>query len=258
MIKRTLAYVDGSNLHNQLKNIGLLEKDIDWRSFFKFSLPDEYDLIRASWYHVGRVAPHQWYPSLARKHCPPNTDETVFENKCRSWYEAECLRLQKLHDEVHARIAIENDLVDYRYSGVLRVNPYTQERMAESGVDVGLAVDMVAQVDSYDVAVLVSGDYDFAEAIQYVKARGRQVHLVTIEPGPPTELRGQAWGLRVLVDLVTPVFETDIKSPQYTILRDPHRGQEADAGRRTDRQPSRGSSELPLGYRESPPERSRS
>lgn len=257
MTKRTIAYVDGSNLHNQLKNIGLLEKDIDWRAFFRFALADDYDLVRASWYHVGRVAPHQWYPSLTRRHCPPGTDETVFENKCRAWYEAECLRLQKLHDEVHSRIAIENDLVDYRYSGVLRVNPYTQERMEEKGVEVGLAVDMVSQSDAYDVAVLVSGDYDFAEAIQLVKSRGKQVHLVTIEAGQPTELRGQAWGLRVLVDLVTPVFETDLKSPQYTILRDARSGgHDGDAGPRP-RQPTRDAADAPLGYRETRPVRSR-
>jgi len=221
MVKRAIAYVDGSNLHNQLKNLGLLEKDVVWRAFFDFALPSEYELLRASWYHVNRVAPHQWYPSLARRHCPPGVDEAAFEAKCRQWYDVESLRLQKLHDEVHSRIAIENDLVDFRYSGVLRVNPYTQERMEEKGVDVGLSVDLVTQCDAYDVAVLVSGDYDFAEAIRYVKARGKQVHLLTIEPGAPTELRGQAWGLRVLVDLVTPIFETTLKDPRAGILRVP-------------------------------------
>lgn len=237
-MKKALAFVDGSNLHNQLKNVGLLEKDIDWRAFFQLALPDEYTLIRASWYHVNRLAPHQWYPSLARRYCPADEEEHDFETRCRQWYETESLRLQKLHDEVHSRIAIENDLVDYRYSGVLRVNPYTQERMGEKGVDVGLAVDLVTQVDSYDVAVLVSGDYDFAEAIRYVKHAGKQVHLLTIEPGAPTELRGQAWGLRVLVDLVTPVFESELKSKAHGVLRDPARATPVEREREPAREPA--------------------
>jgi uncharacterized LabA/DUF88 family protein len=220
MKKKAIAYVDGSNLHNQLKTVGLLEKDVDWKRFFSFALPDDYELVRASWYHVNRLAPHQWYPSLTRRYCPADVDESTFETRSRQWYDSESLRLQKLHDEVHSRIAIENDLVDYRYSGVLRVNPYTQERMEEKGVDVGLAVDLVTQAHAYDVAVLVSGDYDFAEAIRFVKQAGKQVHLLTIEPGMPTELRGQAWGLRVLVDLVTPIFESEIKSEESDILRD--------------------------------------
>ncbi len=264
-MKRALAYVDGSNLHNQLKNVGLLEKDIHWRAFFEFALPEQYELIRASWYHVNRLAPHQWYPSLTRRYCPPGVDENAFENRCRHWYETESIRLQKLHDEVHSRIAIENDFVDYRYSGVLRVNPYNQERMEEKGVDVGLAVDLVTQMESYDVAVLVSGDYDFAEAIRHVKSQGRQVHLLTIEPGYRSELRGQAWGLRVLVDMVTPVFESDLKNPENNILRDPSRAKMDDQESRhgssqddDDRQPTRDSADLPLGYRRERTERSRS
>jgi uncharacterized LabA/DUF88 family protein len=220
-----MAFIDGSNLHNQLKSIGLLEKDIDWRAFFSAVLPD-YDLIRASWYHVSRLATHQWYPSLSRRYCPPDLEAGEFEARCRQWYDAESIRLQKLHDEVHSRIAIENDLVDYRYAGVLRVNPYTQERLEEKGVDVGLAVDMVTMVDSYDVAVLVSGDYDFAEAIRFVKGHGRHVHLVTIEPGQPHDQRGQAWGLRVLVDLVTPMFETELCDPDRGIVRNASRALE--------------------------------
>jgi hypothetical protein len=131
--------------------------------------------------------------------------------------------------------------------------PYTQERLDEKGVDIGLAVDMVSQVDAYDVAVLVSGDYDFAEAIRFVKSRGKRVYLITVEPGAPGELRGQAWGLRVLVDRVTPVFESDLKSPQCAILRDPARHRE-DPDRPPrgggNRERDRDAPSLPLGYRE--------
>jgi len=51
--------------------------------------------------------------------------------------------------------------------------------MIERGVDVRLATDMVAMGvrDHYDVAILVSGDGDFADAVQAVKDAGKHVEL---------------------------------------------------------------------------------
>jgi len=54
-------------------------------------------------------------------------------------------------------------------------NPITFEK----GVDVNLASDMVGLClkRSYDVAVLVSGDSDYREAIKYVKGEGVRVEV---------------------------------------------------------------------------------
>jgi len=58
-------------------------------------------------------------------------------------------------------------------------------RMMEKGVDVRLAVDMVAFAggDRYDTAVLVSADGDFAEAVQLVKNMGKHVEVAYPSPG---------------------------------------------------------------------------
>jgi len=52
-------------------------------------------------------------------------------------------------------------------------------RTVEKGTDVKLAVDMVvhAAQDNYDTAILVSGDGDFSDAVNFVKNRGKHVEL---------------------------------------------------------------------------------
>lgn len=53
------------------------------------------------------------------------------------------------------------------------------ETYIEKGVDVLLTVDMIrlARLNSYDTAILVSGDGDFTEAVKDVKDMGKQVEL---------------------------------------------------------------------------------
>jgi uncharacterized LabA/DUF88 family protein len=52
--------------------------------------------------------------------------------------------------------------------------------MAEKGVDVALSVNMLSKAykDHYDVAVLISGDGDFACVVKEVKDAGKKVEVV--------------------------------------------------------------------------------
>jgi len=61
----------------------------------------------------------------------------------------------------------------------------------EKDVDVRLAVDMVtgAYRDNYDTAIIVSGDGDFAYAVQAVKDRGKHVENACPRRGLATLLR---------------------------------------------------------------------
>lgn len=65
------------------------------------------------------------------------------------------------------------------------------DHMIEKGVDVRLAVDMVAFAakDLYDTAVLVSADGDFAHAIQYVKDMGKHVEVAYVPEAKLYRLR---------------------------------------------------------------------
>ncbi|MBI4284075.1 MAG: NYN domain-containing protein [Chloroflexi bacterium] len=83
---------------------------------------------------------------------------------------------------------------------VLRQTPYLEVRLGstklaqglpvEKGIDVMLATDMLnfAWQDFYDGAILVSGDADFAYAVQTVKNLGKYVELAYFESGVSKDL----------------------------------------------------------------------
>ena len=49
----------------------------------------------------------------------------------------------------------------------------------KANFDVEMAVDMVLQVDNYDVAVLVSGDTDFERPLRILRSRGKQFKIMS-------------------------------------------------------------------------------
>ena len=61
----------------------------------------------------------------------------------------------------------------------------------EKGVDVYLATDMLkyAFYDTYDTAILVSGDGDYADAVRAVKEKGKQVELAHFKTGDSEHLK---------------------------------------------------------------------
>ena len=83
---------------------------------------------------------------------------------------------------------------------ILRKTPYLEVRLGgtkliqgipvEKGIDIMLATDLLyfAWNDFYDVAVLVSGDSDFAYALQAVKNMGRHVEVAYFESGISKDL----------------------------------------------------------------------
>jgi uncharacterized LabA/DUF88 family protein len=83
---------------------------------------------------------------------------------------------------------------------ILRKTPYLEIRLGslkvsqgipvEKGIDIMLATDLLyfAWNDFYDVAVLVSGDADFAYALQAVKNMGKHVEVAYFEAGGSKDL----------------------------------------------------------------------
>lgn len=69
--------------------------------------------------------------------------------------------------------------VDYLEIRLGKLEKREGGRIVEKGVDVKLAVDMVAHAaqDNYDTAILISGDGDFSDAVNFVKNRGKHVEL---------------------------------------------------------------------------------
>ncbi len=81
---------------------------------------------------------------------------------------------------------------------VLRKTPYLEIRLGstkkalgvEKGIDVMIATDLLyfAWSGFYDVAILVSGDADFAYAVQAVKNMGKHVEVAYFESGGSKDL----------------------------------------------------------------------
>jgi uncharacterized LabA/DUF88 family protein len=83
---------------------------------------------------------------------------------------------------------------------ILRKTPYLEVRLGstklvqgvpvEKGIDIMLATDLLyfAWHDFYDVAVLVSGDGDFAYALQAVKNMGKHAEVAYFESGASKDL----------------------------------------------------------------------
>ena len=86
------------------------------------------------------------------------------------------------------------------FLNILRLTPYLEMRLGstkpaggtpvEKGIDVMLATDLLyfAWHDFYDVAVIVSGDADFAYALQAVKNLGKHVEVAYFESGVSKDL----------------------------------------------------------------------
>jgi uncharacterized LabA/DUF88 family protein len=99
-------------------------------------------------------------------------------------------------------------------TGVVKVNPFIQEYVGEKGVDIALAVKMISlSVEKKcDKLILVSGDFDYAEAMKFVKNNMTKIHLVKLHKGIPPKNRSVSRDLAVLADKVIDVYESEIKS----------------------------------------------
>ena len=86
------------------------------------------------------------------------------------------------------------------FLGILRKTPYLEVRLGstkvaqgipvEKGIDIMLATDLLyfAWNDFYDVALLVSGDSDFAYALQAVKNMGKHAEVAYFESSVSKDL----------------------------------------------------------------------
>lgn len=147
-MKRIMIFIDGSNMYkNLIRVFGKASLN-----YYKFSLKltgVDRELIRTYYYN-----------------CPLNQKENP-----------ESYRLQqKFFNSLYNTRDLEVRLG--------RLQKKNDGRRIEKGVDVKLAVDMLSKAikDQYDVAILVSGDADFAEVVHEVKELGKHVELAAF-PG---------------------------------------------------------------------------
>jgi uncharacterized LabA/DUF88 family protein len=71
---------------------------------------------------------------------------------------------------------------------------------------------MVALQDTYDIALLISGDADGIPGINYVKGRSKHVGVAEFRRGAPADFptKGASSRLKIAADFVVQVYEADL------------------------------------------------
>ena len=157
MADRVMVYVDGSNLYHSLRQTAG-RTDLDFSKFPNKLVGGDRQLVRTYYYNA---------PVDQTKEPQRYREQQIFFQALRriDYFEVRLGRLV--------------------YRGWPSVPPY------EKGVDIRLGTDMLVHgvARNYDVAVLVSGDTDFADAVQAVKAQGLHVEGVLFSPRGSQRLR---------------------------------------------------------------------
>jgi uncharacterized LabA/DUF88 family protein len=157
-----------------------------------------------------------WLASTGRAN--PGILGTTLEDKAwtacftdfKAWYEKKCDILSGMR-RFHQGVRMQTNLIDVIECGHWKVN-FLHKWVEEKGLDTALAVDMVAFQNTYDVAIVVSGDADSIPSIHHCKRLGRQVASVEFISGSPPQKKGQGFSSRLKehADFVIRIYETEL------------------------------------------------
>lgn len=249
---RFAFFVDGSNLLGSLKRVGVQVDDYEaffrhvfdetfelWSKTFQEPADAVARLSRVYWYEVGFM--DEWdlksttaqaalkdgfnrdpelkrsFMSLAGQQNKGMPQTQLFEaawttcfSEIQNWYEQKRTALEGIR-RFHHSVQSDTDFIDIIECGHWKVDMLSR-KVLEKGLDTALAVDMVTQVDHYDVAILVSGDADAIPSLNYVKRGGKQVAVIEFIKGHPPESRGRQSSsrLKVVADFVPQIYEMDL------------------------------------------------
>ena len=163
-IKRTMIFIDGSNLYHSL--LGSCDRyDVDFEKFIEKLYDDSLivgngpvpELFRVYYYNVLR----------SRDNENDRSQELGFVNA-----------LRKIS-------LVDVRMPSPRFGEVLR---------SENTVDIVMTIDIVemAYKGMYDEMILVSGDGDFVPAVTTVKELGKRVHVSAFKPNLSLALQNEA------------------------------------------------------------------
>ena len=205
--ERVAIFIDGSNLYHSLQeNCGRF--DVDFAAFGQ-RLTDGRELLRIYYYNVLRDA---------------DRDPQAYQDQ------------QKFLTALHNTPYIETRLGSSKMRGQVTV---------EKGIDIMVATDLLkfAWDDLYDVAILVSGDGDFAYAVETVKNMGKHVEVAAFTPNLSQELAAAADDRHFFTpDYFSDIWSRGRRGPRFA---QGHQGRREAAG---DQSPDRGQ-ERPHGAR---------
>lgn len=202
---------------DQDRYYALNEKHFNWQPFFE-GIMNKYDkatgwehrLVRVYWYNAAKIRPFSVNEALIQSIIDkyqgrfPELDYNKVIELAKSWYDNERHYFDNTKEEVYEKIQRKTAFLEFIYTGEYVVKPfdvyhfeknadgtyfYQGIRKGEKGVDVGIAVDMIAKMPNYDVAILVSGDADFLPLLCHVKDNLKSVYQFSIAQGIPPNIK---------------------------------------------------------------------
>ncbi len=232
-LSKTIILIDGQNLYYSLKDLKLKEISINWDMFFQKTIEPGDIIHRTYWFRPDKVLDtyykeenlifnvikhdHRSYLNqyLTNKIIPKQIESNVKQkvNDMLDWIaetKKQFDRIQYNYDS----LCMKYKNIEMVKSGVLKIDPYNMRKVGEKGVDVSLAVMLVklSIEKACDKIILVSGDYDYCQALQYAKDKMMHVHIVKIHKGRPPRNKSVSRELAVIADKVVDIYETDIQS----------------------------------------------
>ena len=158
-----------------------------------------------------------WLDEVARRKPDLPPDRRIDEawslcfGETRDWYDNKRRALERKKRFYHS-VQAATDFVEIRQEGHWKVD-LLHHTLNEKGLDTSLAVDMVALGDTYDVALLISGDADGIPGINYVKGRSKHVGVVEFRRGAAADFpgnKGTSSRLKIAADFVVQIYEADM------------------------------------------------
>lgn len=181
-IVRVAVFIDGSNLHYKLKDLGI--QNLSYFQYGKFS----------SWLSSARrLVLKKYYVGVVRAKDDDEKGQKLRRNQKRLFNH---LASRACDFSVERGYIMHNDGVYY-----------------EKGVDVKMAVDIVvgAYENSYDTAIIVSSDTDLIPAIEHVKKLGKKVEYIGFSHKPSFGLIKNATESRLFTKDDVKQFENVLK-----------------------------------------------
>lgn len=250
LMQRVMIFVDGSNLFGSLKSLNLHVNS--YEEFYDFILMHAMNawsksllkgngdarLVRIMWYEIGsldewdlsnketQTTLRRWFENdsdlknkyiaraVAAKADPKQVvDEAwnIYLDEAKIWYEQKKAQVESTK-KFHFGVTSGTDFIEIVECGHLKID-ILNRLTNEKGLDTTLAVDMVTLVDTYDIALVLTGDADSIPSIEHVKGKGKSVGIVEFIHGFPPEKKGRQASskLRASADFIAPIYETDLK-----------------------------------------------
>lgn len=245
-------FVDGSNLLGSFKSLDIHINDYSafYRYLFQQSVERwkvsllndggfQARMTKVHWYEVGSM--DEWdldnfkaaksvkdsfesnqiikrsFLALANQNDPSLSDGQrddeawrLFFEEVKSWYGYRVRALDGFK-RFHHGVQSQSDFIEIIECGHWKLDVVNRS-YEEKGLDTTLAVDMVTQINNYDVAVLVSGDADAIPSVNYVKREGRHVAVVAFNKGRANadKANQSSSRLRVASDFVVNILGQDL------------------------------------------------